>query len=440
MPITRPHDNIEFVWLDSNDFVYNIDPIVNAKNIRRIADEISNSGSQPVFIGGHFTNIRADTHNRQARAAIVRRVAERYGSRYIDVAELLNAIPSVANIWTDGTPLNDAAFALVGTRLAALMGPKGIHPPKLGPGQRITTNHQLIMGGAPTGRPGATDGKTILLTAGQTAILPFDATAPTDALVRFFSGSTAGVGTGRIRYALGKAGIPDRAVNIEPRTFTTVRGHTHHGGPDLVFVTCDTGTLAIDSVDFAPPKNNVRSGLTPAIEVVKSDLSGTVLGGPHPGYTYATAYDEQTPFSVIKADGAHADARIDFMVTLGGATGGPQVVAIASCLYGEATASMGIKEGYGIRRSGASLIVRKFTGSGNTDILSNGAFFTTGQDWTGMVSFVFTGGNVQVLMNGVAAGAAVESAWSHYIPGVYSGAGPLLDIRSCAVQAPAGRV
>jgi hypothetical protein len=440
------HGNIEFVWLDSNDFVHDIPIEENAENIRKLADEIIAEGSQPVFIGGHFMKDRAATHNRQARSNLVRRIAERYGTRYVDIAELEAGFPSVTELWTDGVHFTDAGYAMVGTRLAALLGPKGLNPPRIGPGTRFLPNHQYIQGGTVTDRAGAEDGRTIRLTAGQTATIAFDAETPADAVVRFWSdNATNGVGTGRIRYALSKAGIPDRGVNVGSKPAAlpgiTVRGHTHRGGPDLIFITCDTGSLEIEGVDFVQVLPNLRPGKTTANRTVASKISGAALMNPLAGNTYSVAADAHTPVSGVKADGTNADFRVDFLATFGAGTGASSQALglIAAPSYDQGWLGFGC--GYIVRRGGgtADLIIRSFNADGSlTNIHVDTAFFVAGTAWTGTVSFVATAGQLQVYMNGVAAGPAIAMAWKHYIPGAYSGAGPVLTIQGCTIQAPAG--
>lgn len=444
---TADHGDIEFVWLDQNEAVNGTLVADDVANMQRVAETITKAGSQPVFLGGHTLQPRDWTQKWFPRAAILRRVAERYGGRYFDVSEWQHAFKKSHDYHTpsvDSFHFNDKGYALMGTRLAALLGPKGLHPHKVAPGTRLVPNDHAMLGGDVVTRTGMLDANTIRITAGQSVLIPVEAVAPVDTHVRFFSTTTAGIGTGRIRYALSKAGILDRAVATGPTSDfgygVPVRGHTLMGGPDLICVTCDTGELEIEAVDFLPVSKGFNSDGADPRTRKSAPMAGTTIVDT--GQTWDGLLDTSTPLSLLMSDGTLADARIDSYVTFHGGTGtGFSGFALGANVNPD-PAYIGFNTGIMIgRESNTQLLIRIIDGTGNAANHYYGAFFTSGQPWSGILSVNIVQGSAQVLMNGVVVGTPIALGNRHYLPGFFVGIdAPAFSANSCTITAPDGCV
>lgn len=190
-----------------------------------------------------------------------------------------------------------------------------------------------MIGGEVVGRIEPRSVYVVQLTAGQTLTIPVDVISAAIPLIRFYSGAgTMGVGTGRIRYPLGKAGIPDFAVNIGPTTAAgygvPVFGHRYAGGPDLVTITCGTGTLEIEGIEWVAPRKGINPGSSGGITMPTAAAPAT-LAAPPAGYK--SLVGPYTPFSIIVAIGANTNATIVARVTFHAGTGsGLSGIALAA--------------------------------------------------------------------------------------------------------------
>lgn len=324
-----------------------------------------------------------------------------------------------------------------------------MQPPKIGPGYRVLPNHALIKGGTIVSRPFALDGTTIQPAAGHTAIVALDATSPVDPIVRYYTSETLGTGVARIRYCLSKAGIPDRYATLTAanRYSNSVsqsqRGHTFHGGPDILFVTCQTGTIEIEAVDFVPARSlsslRIRRGTDDNLptKMIRSELSGITLAGvPLHGGGWNQAVYHLNPFGGTDDDGTNEPWRIDYDVTLGAT--GTQAVGVSSSTVTDTTA-FGISTGYALRRpsGSADLTIRTFaTGGTITDVTVTGVF-TASAAFSVILSLAHDGTSLQAYVNGAAAGASFAPAWSQSNVAAYVASGSIMQIRACTIQAGA---
>ena len=215
--------DLELIWADTNDAMnyggFGTGVITDAETSRNLRDLIKRArgrGSEVVVIGGAPVTVVQDSRKIFASAEANRVVAERMGARYIDAGELLAGLPLAKSTWTDGVHLSPEAYALVGGRLAGLLGPKGNKPPVAHPGRIFTPRQKLFVRGTVTTRADATSGETLAVTSGTTIALSVEVAQPVVPIIKLLVGAS-GVGAGVVGIYTNAAlsGHPNRFAKID---------------------------------------------------------------------------------------------------------------------------------------------------------------------------------------------------------------------------------
>lgn len=258
---------LEIFWLDTNDgndYGNNGGTLSDAQtlaNFRALVDRAKSRGADVVVIGGAPTNTTTASRKVFASAQSDRAAAERLGAKYVDVGDILAALPKSITYQTDGVHLTPRAYTLVAARLAALTGPKGVNPPRVAPGRTITPREMVHQGGAVVARAGAADGNVWQIASGSNLAIPVDVTAPCIAVIRFRQeGTTIGNGIAGLYYNLSPAaGLNTRYVEVQPVNSAGDYGFTYatnwamtSPGPDSIIVKAESGTIEVDSITFIP--------------------------------------------------------------------------------------------------------------------------------------------------------------------------------------------
>lgn len=439
--------DVEIIWIGTNDANnyggYPSGPVTTAVTVAQlqtILDRSRSRGSQPVVIGSLPTNTVAASAKVFATSEAMRQLCQRRGVLWIDVQDLLSTYPS-AEIWTDTVHLKAAVYNLIGSRLAALMGPKGLNPVKVAPGKVILPKHMTHSGGTITARPTATDGSTILLATGETMAIPLNGVAPTDVVVKFYTDTaTSGLGRAGMHYALGASGIENRFVQFDTPTNRPhpVRAHSFGIGPDVLVIRCDTGSTEIDSIHFIAPDKPLVFG---AVETAKtwrnSRIAGTVLGLPggvagQDGF-WAAAADQFTPVATHNGV-SNLEAKISVSLQIGTvfAAGGLAGLAVHSSFSPNDGHMMW--SGYLIARNDTNgLVIREFDKGVVTNLVTIPSVFITGT-WTGNLTFaVGADGKASVYMDAVLIGTPFTPKWKTFFPGVTTRSTTPLTVNACTV-------
>lgn len=429
--------DVEFIWLESNDFVSSLPMETTVANTVALIDRSLARGSQPVIIGGHSNYGAADAGARRARYQAMARVAAKMGVPFINVSSLLNGLGTGRVTQSDGTHLTAAAYACVGVRLAAFLGPLGINPAKVGPGNTVYPLNHYFRGTytTPDRTTNTRDSFTIKIDAGQKVMLTVDANAPTDPIISFYASPSVGQGTGRIRYANGLTAIADRHFSIagvgsSNGRSTRVRAQTLPGGPDVLVIECTTGSIEIDAIDFVAPYAGPTTYAASAKKLVRSTIAGSTIGVTQAatGATSESIVDANSPVSLLDSAGAGATARIDYDVVF------PDGAALFATSSTSASEPLSIYGGYFIARATTGLQIRLANGTRSTIETVAGVFTDATTPFVGRFTFSFAAdGTLTILKDGVQVGATVAATWKHYYPGAYAANGKPLTIRACTV-------
>lgn len=434
--------DVELFWLDTNDAKNyagrtggTLTDAQTLANLRSLIQRAHDRGAEVVVVGGAPVSTTTDAYRIFASAATERAIAERHGAKFVDVGELLRALPQDRGYWTDGVHGTTLYYSLVGSRLTALLGPKGVNPPKVAPGNRIRPTDALHVGGTTPSRSGATTGRTVSVAAGQSFTLPVDVTAPTLPVIRFYRGGTdaapLGAGTIRISAHGGDVGIPDQVVKLVP-------GATGNGspslsyvsfpvlsspGPDLITFTCEEGAVEVDMVMFAQPQG--VSNFTkeaPGLAMPKHKaITLYPVGGvaPRMDASWAHMFDHTAGQSLLSDDGTTTvGVHWTFDLTLGESYSGVLLGSGASAAY-----AYGVHQGYMLIRNGTSLILRSWAGSsGMVNVTVADVFPATGR-WRGTWDIVFntTTEALDVYVDGALAGSSEVVPYRYLTPGLLAG-------------------
>lgn len=465
---TGSSGDVEIFWLDTNDALNyggfgtgRLTPAQSAEGLRILIERAINRGAQPIVLGGLPVNNATSVRRIQAFSEGHRRIAERYGAPYVDVAELLRGLPrATARIWgtSEAVHLSPASYAMIGAKLAALVGPHGVNPRTVAPGSLLRMNEWQHAGGTALSRQnggaGVVDGTTIKIAAGETVTFPVRAIVPVQPVIEFANVvNGSGNGTGRILYADGQAGIPSIHIDTagQPRGLTFARGHVMDTGPDLITIVCDTGSLEISTIRFTAAEHRRFAGLRVTNDVALSTsprpslLTGLIVaGGATPDWAFAV--DEHLPINLTAPGGSSlAPSRFDFNVILPEPSGTGRMVGVG---VGAGIATEGISywltSGWIIFRSAgnatenARLKIRPWaSGAIGADVVVDGVFPATGE-WRGVISTEFLDdGSMRIYVGGVLRHtvAAANQPFRHFVPMVGGNLGPADRITTLAVSA-----
>lgn len=430
-----PVGDLMFVWLDTNDANnYNGDqagPATIPDTQRRYAQiirEASNRGAQVVVVGGAPINdlvvgavngLAAGPISQNVRAywAAEREVALRAGAAAVlDVAQVLQEYGY--NRWTDGIHFASPAYVEVACSMAALSGPYGVTPPKVGPGARVSPLARATWGGNVVARGGSTDNAVIRLQAGESCWLAVDVTDPCELHLDLFTDANAYDGTGEIVYGLNRVpGKTSKRVGMQnrPNGITPIRGHAYASGPRLVQVRCLTGVLEIDGFRFmARPVHLQQPGGAELPRLYRSQLAGQTVGY---GNGWTGVADLSVPVTTLTGGGNPSAARIRLSAVLPGDGKTHGLLLVSAPNLG---APYLIRSGYMVFREGdgASLKVREWQRDGVTRTVTLGTPFTPGVEWAGTMDVVTDGQTLTVYLDGVQAGQIDGVLYRHYWPGV----------------------
>ena len=434
---TGTSGDVEFIWLESNDFVSSLPMTTTIANTVALIDRALARGSQPVIIGGHSNYGAGEAGARRARYQAMARVAAKMGVPIVNVSSLLTGLPTGRVTQSDGTHLTAAAYASIGVRLAAFLGPLGVNPPTVGPSNTVYPLAHYFRGTytTPDRTTNSRDGFTIKIDAGQKVMLAVDANSPTDPIFSFYTSPSYGTGTGRIRYGNGLVGVPDRHFSLAPvgssnGRSTRVRAQTLPGGPDVLVIECTTGSIEIDAIDFVAPYAGTSTYGGSAKKLVRSNIGGVTIGllEAAMGATIESVTDATSPVSLLDSAGAGATARIDYDVVF------PDGAALFATSSTSTSEPLSIYGGYFIARATTGLQIRLANGGRSTIETVAGVFADGTTPFVGRFTFSFAAdGTLTILKDGVQVGATVASTWRHYYPGAYATNGKPLTIRACTV-------
>ncbi|MCT9624251.1 hypothetical protein HWD94_03820 [Pseudarthrobacter equi] len=448
--------DIEFIWADANDAKnYGgfpdgaLTPEQTAANTVALIKRSQARGAQPVIIGGAPAVSLNDSRRIFAAAETQRQVAQRMGVPYVRVSDLLNVVPSPRTVFWDSIHLNSPGYAAIGTRLAALMGPRGLDPLPVAPGKVILPSHHEQSGrGSITDRTNARDGNVIGLANAGASIVTFcvNATQPCDIIVWCYSeagAGAAGVGTISHNRLLGKVGVAKKVASIAYGSgrAVPVRLGTLRGGPDVIILGCDAGTIEIEAIEFVPVR---QSNITPSVgmRMVKSDITGVRVGDTNvPTGAAESVFDPLACFGITNNAMTGVAARADFTVRFAAHNTPGKLQGVALSAGNSKTADHQINGGYVALRDGTNLILREFNGAGVTNPLNVANVFPSTGAWDGVISFVFDAtANLSIYVEGVQAGTAVASKFKQFFPGVLAETGFPATVLGCSIVADANSV
>jgi hypothetical protein len=432
--------DLEVIWIDANDGLLSEPDATTLDNMATLIRRAHDRGSDVVVTGGSPDQSDVNSRKVFAAAQSIRTVAERLGARYVDAGELLGALPRSIGMFSTGVHLKSEGYTVIGARLAALMGPKGINPPKVAPGRIITTRDRLATtNGTYSSRTGSTDGRVWRLGADQFVSIPVEVVEPVIPVFRLRFTGSSGFGLVSIPHNGGTAGRATKYVRVQPGStgvsdgnggYSYIVGHPLLSpGPDTITLKREAGDIDVDSVIFLP----ARTYLAHASSLGSWDydrgrpLSFSPVGGASAGRVNATwdaFYDiGSATATTLGAAETATDVRWLFDLTLGENQSG--VVLAHAVLSPAASAKHMLSQGYFFIRSGTSLIIRK---------LDNGA--PSGSDVTVTDAFPSATGVVRchlevhykasdntfgVYLDGALLETIADPTWKNYFAGIIAG-------------------
>lgn len=432
---------IEFFWIDTNDGTgtgagVQLTDAQTAANLRDLVARARSRGADVVVLGGSPSSADIATSRRIfASAETERTIAERLGARYVDVGELLAAFPRAAALFSSGAHLTAQGYSLVGSRIAALLGPKGVNPPKVGPGRVITPRDQLAVVPNIATRAGAADGSVWVLGLNETLSISVDVTTPCVPIFRArVNGTTGGFGSAALYYNLGSSGyrakyiplVAGASIAATNGAYVYIRGDALLSpGPEALVLVPRVGNLEIDSVSFVPVDswNAIGTGAPDFDTRLSRGLDFYPVGGSSVGRSSASwdvCLDTTSGVSLAtnSAGSTYTGARWLFDLTLGPSISG---VILAQSVY--PTVDSMIAQGYMIYRAGTSLIVRKFDAGTITDTTYTAAFASATGNVRCTLEIYFDPATqlFSIYLDGALKGT-VASAWKFYMAGLIAGA------------------
>lgn len=350
--------DVEIFWIDTNDgrnyAGHPGGPLTDgatATNMVTLAERARKRGAPFIVIGGAPTSGVVDSRAVFARAQTERQVAERLGARFVDVGELMRDLELPDDVyWTDAVHLRPEVNSLVGARLSALFGPKGINPPRVSPGQCLTWRDYLHVGGNVVASPGAGVADYVIrLAEGEAATWSVDVTTP---VVPVFLVEITGNATVSAHTNLD--------VNRAPRSYPlqrvgTGRQYVRLAGPPIkspgpawVSLRADAGSVDVSQVEFLPVDVHTGDATNPATYATLMPAGGT---------SPVRTGDSFWSFTVEKDKcvALTSDAQFLFDVRLGMTTSGV-------LLEQSRSANLLPKAAFMVFRDAANLIVRRYDG------------------------------------------------------------------------------
>jgi len=436
--------DLEIFWCDTNDGLSSgagpaLTDAQTSANMRDFIKRARARGADVIVVGGVPGVVDSDHRKIFASAQAERTVAERMGARYVDVGELLTALPKSLTFNSSGVHLQKEGYNLVGTRLAALTGPKGINPPKVGPGRVFTPRdglHTLRSPAAIVARGGAADTTVWGLGVLGTLGLCVDVVQPCIPLIRArVIGTTEGFGVVGIYHETGGSGRSNRFVKIAASSSQTAAGYVYFlgaplmsPGPASVVLRGESGQVEIDSIEFLPIPQGFYSVGDPTFDQKRTKkISLTPVGGASAGRANAS-WDAMfdTASGVATATGSTGATNVDtrwlFDLNLGPNTSG---VVLAQSLYSAPASSFwGFAQGYMFIRSGTSLLARKLDNGVPTDVTFASAFASATGNIRCAIEIYYdpAGDTFTVYLDGTSLGTVAAPAWKFYTAGLVAGA------------------
>lgn len=416
----------EFFWLDTNDAKNyggrgrgELEDSQTSANLAALAQRARGRGAAFVVIGGAPVRIGEDARKVFASAETERVVAERYGATFVDAGELLNDFAANSEYWTDGVHLVPAAYSLIGARLAGLLGPKGVHPPRVGPGRKFTWRDNLLVGGenAPVSVDPRVAGRVVRVAAGTAVSLSFDVVVPVVPMVRFRASLSSAV-----------AGLYSHLnLNRVPVFATVGTGASEPGvvvvegpavvspGPASLVVRAESGELEILSVEFLPVDSlsELAQGVSQSVGPVggrQSRLSDN--------WAAVAAWRCGRALRSGASQANHRAGSFLFDVTLGQSNSG---VFLANAVHeGQPFYA---RDGYLFLRNGADFIVRRMADGVPSDLsTTSGVFPATGMVSTSIEVSLLASGNAPVSVAGSQVFRIDPLGLSFGVPGLVAGA------------------
>lgn len=438
--------NVELFWLDTNDannYGGYSGPLTDAQtaaNLRDLIKRARGRGADVVVVGGAPVTTKTESNKVFASAQTERTIAERLGARYVDVGELLTALPKSTSQYNDAVHLSPEAYTLIGGRLAALLGPKGVNPPKVAPGRVITTRDMLHQGGTIVSRAGAADGKAVQITASNTIGFAVDVQHPTAPVARFrVEGATIGAGIIGVYYNLGQAGYANRFVTIPALTGSAV-GYIHvplhrlnSPGPESIVIRCESGSVELDSIVFEPIRRALSS-------------TGAI--------SYDRPITRQVNLYPVGGTGVRTDSLWDAMVDIGSGVSTRATIAQTTktsarwtwdaalspnsgviLVNSVNTTPSLVERGYIIMRSGTGILVRNLASGTITDVTAAGVFASATGVARAIIEAFYDAASDQlkVYVDGNLVATVNTPAYTFYMAGLLAGPTGQYASASCSI-------
>lgn len=412
----------EFFWLGTNDAIaYGPGtPLTDAQsmaNMAKLAKRARDRGAPFIVIGGAPVSNTRNAFKIFASSESLRTVAERYGAKYIDAGEILNDMDEAnGSYWTDGVHWSYQAYSLIGARLAALLGPKGINPPKVSPGRRFTWMDNVWTGGSnvTVSSPNINGSVTRIVDAGA-VVLSYDAVVPVRPLVKVRATTAAVVG---IYSNLEVNRSPKRAsINASGGEVVSIVGPpTMSPGPSAVTVYSESGSIDVLSIEFI--------GIDPSMQRydrgvwTSGPIGGNAASRVDPNWDAVVFWDAAQPSRSGASQGSIVRPRFLFDYRCGGASSGVFIAASIDTAKYQA-----VDNGILVQRNGANWRMRLAVDGTFTDVsvASGGLFDSAGTITAVTVELYVDGTSVLVYANQVLIHTFTGITWKYFIPGFIAG-------------------
>lgn len=420
--------DVEIFWIDTNDAMnYASRPggtLTDAgtrANMWSLAKRARDRGADVIVVGGAPVASSSASRKIFASAESERAVAERLGAFYVDAGELLaDVADTTAEPWTDGVHFVPAAFSLIGARLAALLGPKGMHPPIASPGRVLTWRDQAHVGATLTTRATGISGRVLTVANGSTCAIPFTAEGPVKVRykLRIVGACTIeifrnlDINRGPVRYDLALGGGA-----YEEHVWVTALA-TMSAGPSTIALRPVGASVEIMSVEFQhiAPEGSRRLALP-------------TVGGLSPvrGSTSWDAALDLDSAVALYSNGTPVNRQWLFSGDLGPTSCGVLLAASQRVNPSNgAVSSYLIHTGLMIFRNGTSLVIRSMvdgSASGSDTTVASAFSAATGILQALIeVSFVASTGDLLIYLNGTLVHTIVSAPYKTLMAGVVSGA------------------
>lgn len=411
----------EFFWLDTNDAnAYGPGvPLTDKEtstNLASLAARARARSAAFIVIGGMPVLDRRDSWRVFASAETERTVAERLGATYIDAGELANGAATSGLYWTDSVHLVGSVYHLIGARLAALLGPKGVNPPKVSAGRVFTWRDALWAGNAEPVAQAAPNsaGKTTRVNVGDSLGFSFWADEPVVPLVTLRASADAVVGV----YTNLHIDRPPVFATVHPtgaQSVAVLGQPVTSPGPAAVVVRAESGNLDVISIEFLPVR---RGAWNPDAAQISMAPVGGRGGRASSNWQARGSWESGMPLRSNASQTSRVARRWLANLTLGPHNSG--------LLLGPSFApefEYMARDGYFIIRSGSNLIVRQMNAGASTDLATVASVFPATGYVTTAIEVVHdtTAGDLLVYVDNTLRHTIPATSYKYLMAGIIAG-------------------